>query len=84
MSGFLQQQRKKNDLSGCQVSCCMVEVTYSYILHCVHEIFKVRTEMTEMIFKCPLCPKEVDNPNELREHRLRSHKSLFDEIKAGF
>jgi hypothetical protein len=62
----------------------MVEVTFSYILHFIHEIIKVRTEMTEMIFKCLLCPKEMSDPNELREHRLKSHKNIFDEIKAGF
>lgn len=34
-------------------------------------------------YKCPLCKGEFSNPNELREHRLTKHKSVFQIIKAA-
>jgi hypothetical protein len=34
-------------------------------------------------FECPICQQQLENPNELREHRLKQHKSVFDEIKAN-
>jgi len=33
-----------------------------------------------MFLKCPLCKAVMSNPNKLREHRLREHKSAYSEI----
>lgn len=32
--------------------------------------------MNELWVKCPKCQEEFQNPNELREHRLKDHKAL--------
>jgi phage FluMu protein Com len=35
-----------------------------------------------LIMKCPLCKTILSNPNKLREHRLKEHKSIYAEVKA--
>jgi uncharacterized C2H2 Zn-finger protein len=36
-----------------------------------------------VIMKCPICKLVLSNPNELREHRLKSHRIVFNEIKVS-
>ena len=39
--------------------------------------------MTYMRYNCPICKIEFSNPEELRVHRLKEHKTVLSEVKLG-
>lgn len=34
------------------------------------------------MLKCTICKAVKSNPNKIRDHRLREHKSVYSEIKV--
>jgi hypothetical protein len=57
-------------------------------LHCgynisINEAAEYVLLMTYMRYICPICKAEMQNPEELRQHRLKEHKTVLSEIKLG-
>ncbi|XHH10158.1 MAG: hypothetical protein ACFCUE_05890 [Candidatus Bathyarchaeia archaeon] len=38
--------------------------------------------MNNTILKCPICKKVLADPNILREHRLKAHKSIYTIVEV--
>jgi hypothetical protein len=38
--------------------------------------------MDYLILRCPICNQVLSNPELLREHRLREHRSIYSEATA--
>ena len=62
-----------------RIGCYFCVPTYAYIWCMVVYENQVKVMMNYDVFKCPICKKQFENPNTLREHRLKEHKNILQE-----
>lgn len=39
--------------------------------------------MLPLPYQCPICNAELNDPRQLREHRMKKHETLLNEVKLS-